>query len=107
MRYILTVLAWMIVGVAATYAGDEQAHNAELFGQNLNGQPLLGQQHKDAYGPGIHSDATGRPFSWQAEGETRPDPLLQVKPNAYGPGVGSDQFGRPVRPTCPQGMRMC
>ena len=93
---------------SATYAGHEQASPDEnLFRQKVNGQPLLGQQQKDVYGRGINSDATGRPFSWQAEGETQPNPLLQVKPNGYGPGVGSDQLGRPARPLCPFGQLNC
>ena len=78
-----------------------------LFGATLNGRALLGHQQKDVYGLGVHSDSTGRPFSWQTEGETQPSQLLDVKPNAYGLGAGSDQFGRPTRPVCPAGMTMC
>lgn len=52
----------------------------------------------NAYGPGMNSDATGRPFIWQ------PDfggPVLgPITPNAYGPGIGMDATGRPVRPAC-------
>jgi len=56
---------------------------------------LLGSGKKDAYGPGIHSDATGRPFFWETDtGQKYNGP---VKENAYGLGVGMDQFGRPVR----------
>ena len=55
----------------------------------------------DAYGPGINSDATGRPFIW------KPDfggPALgPIKPDAYGPGIGMDATGRPVRRACPPG----
>ena len=56
---------------------------------------------RDAYGAGIDSDATGRPFFWAPKNEPRniprfPDPTLRVKPDAYGPGIGSDQYGRPV-----------
>jgi hypothetical protein len=68
----------------------------------------LGPATPNAYGPGIHSDATGRPFMWQPQfgGLGFPDPTLQVQPNAYGLGVGMDQYGRPVRPSCPPGT-MC
>lgn len=53
---------------------------------------------QDAYGPGINSDATGKPFTWQTnDGQTVP-PGGQVKPDGYGLGVGQDQFGRPVKP---------
>jgi len=64
------------------------------------GVTYLGPIRSNAYGPGIHADATGRPFQWQAEGQpsTSPDPTLQVKPNAYGLGVHADQYGRIVRP---------
>jgi hypothetical protein len=113
-RNIVSILAVLTVLSMASVAGAEHEQeqtrdqdSQSLFGSTLNGQPLLGQQQKDAYGLGVHSDSTGRPFSWQAEGETQPNPLLEVKPNGYGLGVGSDQFGGPVRPVCPHGMRMC
>ena len=58
---------------------------------------LLGPGRVDAYGPGINSDAMGRPFTWRTnQGEAVMGP---VKPTAYGLGVGMDQFGRPVRET--------
>lgn len=62
--------------------------------------PFLGPITPNAYGPGINSDATGRPFTHKPDfgGSGYPDPTLKVKPNAYGPGVGMDQYGRPVRP---------
>lgn len=62
--------------------------------------PFLGPITPNAYGPGINSDATGRPFIYQPDfgGSGFPDPTLKVQPNAYGPGVGMDQYGRPVRP---------
>ena len=62
-----------------------------------NGSTLLDPITPNAYGPGINSDATGRPFRWQPDYGPS-SPFLDVKPNAYGPGVGMDQFGRPVRP---------
>jgi hypothetical protein len=41
----------------------------------------------NTYGPGINSDATGRPFVWQSEpGQGPADPLARVRPDAYGPG---------------------
>jgi hypothetical protein len=59
------------------------------------GNGLLGPITPNAYGPGIHSDATGRPFQWRTQqGEEAQGP---VKPDAYGLGVGMDQYGRPVR----------
>jgi hypothetical protein len=42
----------------------------------------------NAYGPGISSDATGRPFSWQPlPGYGPADPLSPVSPDVYGPGI--------------------
>lgn len=59
---------------------------------------LLPPYKKDAYGPGLWSDGTGRPFQWQTnDGQTVP--FGDVKPDAYGPGIGADQYGRPVTPT--------
>ncbi len=62
-------------------------------------QSLLPSATSNAYGPGIHRDATGRPFTYQPQfgGSGYPDPTLRVQPNAYGPGVGMDQYGRPVQ----------
>jgi hypothetical protein len=69
------------------------------------GSGFLGPGIESAYGPGVHSDATGRPFIWT------PDfggPALgPITPNAYGPGIGMDGTGRPVRPSCPPGHVMC
>lgn len=54
-------------------------------------------QH-DAYGPGVHSDATGKPFEWETEnGESSQS--NKVKPDGYGLGVGMDEYGRPVKPS--------
>jgi hypothetical protein len=62
----------------------------------------------DAYGPGINSDATGRPFVWQPLPGNGPiDPLSNVTPDAYGPGVGIDQYGRPVEPGCTSDQQCC
>jgi len=65
-----------------------------------SGETFLEPITPNAYGPGINSDATGRPFTYQPDfgGNGNPDPTLKVTPNAYGPGVGMDQYGRPVRP---------
>jgi hypothetical protein len=69
------------------------------------GPVFLGPYKPNAYGPGINSDATGRPFIWEPQGSGPKffDPFLKVKPDVYGPGIGMDQYGRPVRPACPPG----
>jgi hypothetical protein len=62
-------------------------------------QRLLGPYQPDEYGPGINSDAAGRPFSWQLlHGDGAVDPVVHFRPNPYGPGIGLDQYGRPVQP---------
>ena len=67
--------------------------NNDIFGNDYG---LLSPMEHDAYGPGIHSDATGRPFKFKTfDGEDIG--IFKVKPDAYGPGVGMDEFGRPVR----------
>jgi hypothetical protein len=51
----------------------------------------------DAYGPDIHSDATGKPFEWETQdGESSNS--KKVKRDGYGLGVGMDEYGRPVKP---------
>lgn len=61
-----------------------------------------------AFGPGINSDATGRPFVWQpSPGYGPADPLSRVTPDTYGPGIGMDQYGRPVQPACPPYQSFC
>jgi hypothetical protein len=83
-----------------TYLGGIKRHEIRDGGRTLidlgvSSQGLLGPGRADAYGPGIHSDATGRPFTWRTnEGRVTFGP---VKENAYGIGIGMDQFGRPVR----------
>jgi hypothetical protein len=57
---------------------------------------LIGPGRADVYGPGIHADATGRPFSWRTE-DSSALTFGRVKENACGLGVGRDQFGRRVR----------
>lgn len=62
-------------------------------------QPFLGPYQSNTYGPGINSDATGRPFMWQpSPGNGPADPLSHVRPDVFGPGIGMDQYGRPVHP---------
>jgi hypothetical protein len=59
--------------------------------------PLLGPPKVNVYGPGINSDATGRPFHYQAGADRVPLDQERVKPNVYGPGIGMDPYGRPVQ----------
>ena len=62
-----------------------------------NNNSYMKPYKQDAYGPGVHSDATGKPFEWKTQnGETSRS--NKVKPNGYGLGVGMDGYGRPVKP---------
>jgi hypothetical protein len=58
-------------------------------------EPAYGAR-RNAHGPGVHMDATGRAYR-----DTPSDAWVfePVRPNAYGLGVGSDALGRPVVPT--------
>ena len=75
---------------------------------NPNAGGFLEPYQPNAYGPGINSDATGRPFIWQPEpGQGPADSLSNVTPDAYGPGIGMDQYGRPVQSACPPNQQSC
>jgi len=50
---------------------------------------------RNAYGPGTHMDAMGRPYTDNPYNAWVFEPL---RPNAYGPGVDSDTLGRAVTP---------
>jgi hypothetical protein len=68
-----------------------------IIAQNADG--YLRPYQPNAYGPGINSDASGRPFRWETSpGDGPADPLSRVNPDGYGPGRGMDQYGRPVQP---------
>jgi hypothetical protein len=56
--------------------------------------PAFGAR-RDAYGPGVHMDATGRAYHDNPSDAWIFEP---VRPNVYSPGVGSDSLGRPVVP---------
>jgi hypothetical protein len=85
---ILTVLAIPVV-IAAVGASTNDGNISSIASNYANGQ--------NAYGPGIHSDATGRPYTWQPTLGHTGTVLGPVKPDAYGPGVGMDATGKPVQ----------
>lgn len=94
-------------GVAPNMGGSNGPSGGLGFGglPGTNSPAFLGPYEPNAYGPGINSDATGRPFMW------KPDfggPALgPINPNSLGPGIGTDATGRPVRPACPLGAGPC
>lgn len=69
----------------------------------------LGQVRPNAYGPGIHSDATGQPFTYVPRQRQHTDSQLHqdigshqrqpvIKPHVYGPNNGMNQYGQMVTP---------
>jgi hypothetical protein len=77
-----------------------------VFAQSAGG--YLEPYQADAYGPGINSDATGRPFTWEPLAGNGPaEPLSDVRPDVYGPGIGMDQYGRLVQQACPPFQQSC
>jgi hypothetical protein len=91
----LSEFGQMLEGLAGTEGG--KARSGQMLIPSPDGQIYLGPITPNAYGPGIHSDSTGRPFTYQPDFGSGGG-HLQVTPDAYGPGVGMDQYGRPVRP---------
>jgi hypothetical protein len=88
------------------FPSETPSRSNQQLGPNTRG--FLGPYTPNAYGPGVNSDATGRPFVWQPSPGFGPaDPFSNVTPNVYGPGIGMDQFGRPVTPACPPGQPFC
>lgn len=61
-----------------------------------NDKTYMRPYRPNAYGPGIHSDSTGRPFQWETEDGQISNG--RVKTDGYGLGVGRDEYGRPVKP---------
>jgi hypothetical protein len=84
MKIVGVLLAFVLVGAAAAHA------------QTWLTDPAFGAQ-RNAYGPGVHMDATGRPYYDAVQGGGMP--LGAVRPDTYGLGVGSDATGRPIVPT--------
>jgi hypothetical protein len=84
MKLPRVLLALLLGGAAAVHA------------QAWLTDPAFGAR-RNAYGPGVHMDATGRPYYDAVQGGGMV--LEPVRPNAYGLGVGSDATGRPVVPT--------
>jgi hypothetical protein len=95
MRVLFVVVALLLPGAAV----------AQQSGTNPQ---FLQPYQANAFGPGINSDATGRPFVWRpSPGYGPANPLSNVTPNVYGPGTGMDEYGRPVQPACAPYQQFC
>ena len=89
---------WTIRGPVKTVQKPKARHRATGSQSTQEAVPLggmlLGPAEVDAYGPGLHSDGTGRPFTYRTrDGRQVFGP---VTPSGYGFGVHIDQYGRPV-----------
>ena len=95
MRLLLIITILLLMTVPAL---------AQVYPSN---PPLFEPFEQNAYGPGVNSDATGRPFYWAPQGQegSRPDPTLQPQVNQYGLGKSADQYGRPIEPKMGQGLQ--
>ncbi len=89
----LLAILGIFLAASIFLAGNVYSVDNDIFGNDYG---LLSPMKPNAYGPGIHSDATGRPFKFKTF-DGQDVGIFKVKPNAYGPGVGMDEFGRPVR----------
>jgi len=91
----------ILISLALVFLGSFQlmAEDNSGFGQSWDQQDTFMRPYEqDAYGPGIHSDATGRSFVWQTDDGQTVLPGDWVQPDGYGLGIGMDEFGRPVKP---------
>jgi len=89
-KTMLLVVVLFLFGCGILLA--EEGHEKSWRGEDTYTKPY----NRDAYGHGVHSDATGKPFEWKTEnGEVG---RTKVRTNAYGLGVGMDESGRPVKP---------
>lgn len=85
MRTVFSLGIFTVTALAALSANAQTWETDPAYGAKRN-----------AYGPGIHMDATGRPYK---DDPGAGGPALEpVRPNVYGPGVGMDATDRPVRP---------
>ena len=76
-----------------------QRHQPRGFGHSWDNKDTYTRPYKhDAYGHGVNSDSTGRPFEYKTQ-DGQNVRSNKVKPDAYGLGVGMDEFGRPVKPS--------
>ena len=100
---IVTTILMLLTGSALAqdynHSNTGQRNQQQGFGHSWDNKDTYTQPYKhNTYGPGVHSDSTGKPFEWKTQdGQTSRS--NKIKPNAYGLGVGMDEFGRPVKPS--------
>jgi hypothetical protein len=98
MKLFNAAIFFAIVVLVATisYAGSFRQNRG--LGSSWNNNQTFTQPYKhNAYGQGIHSDSTGKPFQWETQ-DRQITTFEKVRPNGYGDGIGMDIYGRPVKP---------
>jgi len=96
MKKIIAVLVLSLFCALPVIAEDENNENSLNSSWDKH-DTYISPYHNDAYGPGVNSDSTGRPFRWKTQdGQTVP-PGSKVEQNGYGLGVGKGEYGRPVK----------
>jgi hypothetical protein len=94
----IILIALVLLFLGSTQLLMAESKNGYGFKNSLKRQEsLLPPYQQDTYGPGINSDATGKPSTWQTNDGQTVQPGTKVKPDVYGPGVGQDEYGRSVK----------
>ena len=102
MKQLLIVVVILMFLTGGALAQDRfntnQRNQQQGFNRSWDNKNIYMQPYEDnAYGLGVHSDTTGKPFEWKTQdGQTS---RSKIKPDAYGLGVGMDECGRPVKPS--------
>jgi hypothetical protein len=75
-----------------------QRNQQQGFGHSWDNKNIYIQPYKhNAYGLGVHSDSTGKPFEWKTQDGQKSQGKIKI--DGFGLGVGMDEFGRPVKPS--------
>jgi hypothetical protein len=111
MKIILICMAFLMLFTDMVLAQDFINHSDDQSGSEINqynrqngfenswdnNETYMTPYKNDAYGPDVHSDATGKPFEWETQ-DGKSSNSKKVKRDGYGLGVGMDEYGRPVKP---------
>ena len=108
--FIVAIMFLSLTGLALAQQNNDSTFNRfgnearrfepqQGFQNSWDNETTFARPYKnDAYGPGIHSDGTGKSFQWKTR-----DGQIQgsgkIVPDGYGLGVGRDRYGRPVKPS--------
>lgn len=100
MKQLLIAIAtlMLLTGNALSQENDYYSTVQHEIYQQKSDIPCFTQPYtQDAYGHGVHSDATAQPFEWKTQdGDIKYSD--KIKPDGYGLDVGMDECGRSVYP---------